>query len=77
MLTLPLSSTADDIKAELQKLINRLSNNQCTAAASFSLLELLTQQDDRIVALSAQARSGQVCAGERTHCRAATVGRVE
>ncbi|NIG88676.1 MAG: hypothetical protein G5703_12405 [Serratia symbiotica] len=41
-------------KAELQKLINRLSNNQGTAAASVNLLELLTQQDDRIAALSAQ-----------------------
>lgn len=55
MLNLPLSSTADDIKAELQKLINRLSDNQGTAAASVNLLELLTQQDDRIAALSVQA----------------------
>ncbi|MBN3900792.1 phage protease [Serratia marcescens] len=54
MLNLPLSSTADDIKAELQKLINRLSDNQGTAAASVNLLELLTQQDERIAALSAQ-----------------------
>ncbi len=54
MLNLPLSSTADDIKAELQKLINRLSDNQGTAAASVNLLELLTQQDEQIAALSAQ-----------------------
>ncbi|PII53749.1 hypothetical protein BMF90_07545 [Serratia sp. OLHL2] len=54
MLNLPLSSTEDDIKIELQKLIDRLSDNQGTAAASVNLLELLTQQDERIAALSAQ-----------------------
>ncbi|MEN4195445.1 phage protease [Serratia marcescens] len=57
MLNLPLSSTEDDIKIELQKLINRLSDNQGTAAASVNLLELLTQKDERIAALSAQAPS--------------------
>lgn len=55
MLNLPLSSTEDDIKIELQKLIDRLSENQGTAAASVNLLELLTQKDERIAALSAQA----------------------
>ncbi|MEL5454795.1 phage protease [Serratia ureilytica] len=54
MLNLPLSSTEDDIKIELQKLIDRLSDNQGTAAASVNLLELLTQKDERIAALSAQ-----------------------
>ncbi|MEN4243883.1 phage protease [Serratia marcescens] len=57
MLNLPLSSTEDDIKIELQKLIDRLSDNQGTAAASVNLLELLTQKDERIAALSAQAPS--------------------
>ncbi|CAJ0999813.1 MULTISPECIES: phage protease [Serratia] len=57
MLNLPLSSTEDDIKIELQKLIDRLSGNQGTAAASVNLLELLTQKDERIAALSAQAPS--------------------
>jgi phage I-like protein len=64
MLNLPLSSTPEDIKAELQKLITRLSGGQGMAAASISLIDILEQKDQtiqagetKITALSAAQQS--------------------
>ncbi|OQS34288.1 hypothetical protein B0T40_15710 [Chromobacterium haemolyticum] len=53
LLNLPVGATADDIKAQLQKLIEQLSGGQGTAAASIDLLQLLTNQQARIATLSA------------------------
>lgn len=59
MLNLPLSATTEDIKAELQKLIDRLSGGEGLAAASISISNILTEKDqalqdkdNRIAALS-------------------------
>lgn len=54
MLNLPLSATQEEVIAELMKLINRLSNNEGTAAASVNLLQMLDQHDTKIAALTAQ-----------------------
>lgn len=54
-LNLPVTATAEDIKAELQKIIDAISNGQGTAAASVGLLTLLTQKDEQIASLSANA----------------------
>ncbi|HEN3379970.1 TPA: phage protease [Yersinia enterocolitica] len=54
MLNLPLSATQEEVSAELMKLINRLSNNEGTAAASVNLLQMLDQYDTQIAALTAQ-----------------------
>ncbi|HEN3402726.1 TPA: phage protease [Yersinia enterocolitica] len=54
MLNLPLSATQEEVSAELMKLINRLSNNEGTAAASVNLLQMLDQHDTQIAALTAQ-----------------------
>ncbi|EKN3348184.1 phage protease [Yersinia ruckeri] len=54
MLNLPLSATQEEVIAELMKLINRLSNNEGTAAASVNLLQMLDQHDTQIAALTAQ-----------------------
>ncbi|WP_374348625.1 phage protease [Chitinimonas sp.] len=53
LLNLPLSASADDIKVELQKLIDKLSGGEGTAAASVDLAALLQQKDERIAALTA------------------------
>ncbi|EFN3221579.1 phage protease [Escherichia coli] len=53
MLNLPVTSTAEDIKNELQKVVDMISNGQGTAAASVSLLALLNQKDEQIASLSA------------------------
>lgn len=55
MLNLPVTSTAEDIKNELQKVVDMISNGQGTAAASVSLLALLNQKDEQIASLSASA----------------------
>lgn len=55
MLNLPVTSTAEDIKNELQKVVDLISNGQGTAAASVSLLALLNQKDEQIASLSANA----------------------
>ncbi|MGK0739542.1 phage protease [Yokenella regensburgei] len=47
MLNLPITATAEDIKAELQKLIERLAP-QGTAAASVNLLNFIEQQEQAI-----------------------------
>jgi phage I-like protein len=57
MLNLPLSASQDDVIAELTKLVNRLSNNEGTAAASVGLLTLLDQHDTQIAALTTQLDS--------------------
>lgn len=54
MLNLPLSATADDIKAELQKLIDKISNGQGPAAASVGLVSILENHDSQVAALTAQ-----------------------
>lgn len=53
LLNLPVGATADDIKTQLQKLIDQLSNGQGTAAASVDLVSLFGTQQQRIAALSA------------------------
>lgn len=53
LLNLPVGATADDVKAQLQKLIDSLSGGQGVAAASANLPELLTRQGDQIATLSA------------------------
>lgn len=53
LLNLPVGASADDIKAQLQKLIDQLSGGQGTAAASINLPQLLTNQQASIAALSA------------------------
>lgn len=60
MLNLPLSANADDVKAELEKLIAKLTNGQGTAAASIDLVTFVTsdaQKDEQIAALSAQVQT--------------------
>ncbi|EQB8499854.1 phage protease [Shigella sonnei] len=66
MLNLPITATADDIIAELNKLIDQLTSSEAgTAAASFNtlsatpfnLVERLTNDASRIAALSAQVDS--------------------
>jgi phage I-like protein len=57
MLNLPETSTPEDIKAELQKVVDYITQNQQksgTAAAS-SLLDILTARDEQVASLSAQA----------------------
>lgn len=54
MLNLPLSTTAEEATIELQKLIDKLSDGNGTAAASINLIELLSKQEQQIVALSTQ-----------------------
>lgn len=53
LLNLPVGATADDIKNQLQKLIDKLSGGQGTAAASVDLPKLLADNQTRIAALSA------------------------
>lgn len=53
LLNMPVGATADEIKAQLQKLIDQLSGGQGTAAASVNLAELLEQNQQQIAALSA------------------------
>lgn len=53
LLNLPVGATADDVKAQLQKLISQLSGGEGMAAASVDLPALLTRQQGQIAALSA------------------------
>ncbi|WP_281660979.1 phage protease [Microvirgula aerodenitrificans] len=53
LLNLPVGATADDIKAQLQKLVDQLSKGQGVAAASIDLVTLVNAQEQRIAALSA------------------------
>lgn len=53
LLNLPVGATADDVKAQLQKLIAQLSEGKGTAAASVNVAELIANQGQQIVALSA------------------------
>ncbi|SOZ12076.1 phage protease [Cupriavidus taiwanensis] len=53
LLNLPVGATADDVKAQLKKLIEQLSPGQGTAAAAVNLSELLAQRDQQIAALTA------------------------
>lgn len=54
LLNLPVGATAEDVVAQLQKLIDQI-NASGTAAASFDLVAHLKEQGARIAALSAQA----------------------
>lgn len=53
LLNLPVGATIDDIKAQLTKLVDKLSAGQGTAAASVNLTAMLAEQQQRIAALSA------------------------
>lgn len=53
LLNLPVGATIDDIKAQLTKLVDKLSAGQGTAAASVNLPAMLAEQQQRIAALSA------------------------
>ncbi|HFV0050135.1 TPA: phage protease, partial [Escherichia coli] len=55
LLTLPETSTAEEVCAELQKIIDAVSGGKGTAAASVGLLALLNQKDEQIASLSANA----------------------
>ncbi|WP_052190897.1 phage protease [Chitinibacter sp. ZOR0017] len=52
LLNLPVGSTAEDVKAQLQKLMDQLKGGN-TAAASVDLAALLVEQQTKIAALSA------------------------
>lgn len=54
LLNLPVGATAEDVQAQLQKLIDQLSGGQGTAAASANIPQLLAQQQQNIAALTAQ-----------------------
>lgn len=55
MLNLPLAATADEIKANLQKLIDQIKTDPAaTAAASFDLVAHLAAQGAQVAALNAQ-----------------------
>lgn len=54
LLNLPVGATADDIKAQLQKLIDQLGGKEVVAAASFDLATFLKAQGDQVVALNAR-----------------------
>lgn len=65
MLNLPLSATVEEVKAELQKLIDRLSGGEGLAAASISLGNILAEKDralqdrdNQIAALSVAQQTG-------------------
>ncbi|HFV1242117.1 TPA: phage protease, partial [Escherichia coli] len=55
LLTLPETSTEEEVCAELQKIIDAVSGGKGTAAASVGLLTLLNQKDEQIASLSANA----------------------
>lgn len=57
MLNLPVGATAEDIKAQLDKIIVQLSNGQGMAAASVDLSAILTTNATQIAALSQQAQA--------------------
>lgn len=57
MLNLPVGSTAEDIKAHLLKLADKISNGQGMAAASIGLTALIDGKDQQIAALSQQVQS--------------------
>lgn len=52
LLNMPVGATAEDVKAQLQKLIDQLTGGQGTAAASIDLAALLTEKDTQIAALT-------------------------
>lgn len=54
MLNLPVSATAEEISAELQKLIDRIKPAEAQAAASFHLATLIDGHEAKIAALTAQ-----------------------
>ena len=54
---LTVGATADEVKAQLQKLIAQLSDGQGMAAASVDLLAILTTKDQAIAALSQQVQA--------------------
>ncbi|WP_140918447.1 phage protease [Limnobaculum xujianqingii] len=54
MLNLPLSATLEEVKAELQKLIDKLTDGAGTTAASVNLITLLQEKEQKITALSQQ-----------------------
>lgn len=56
LLNLPVGATAEDVIAQLQKLMDQLNANG-TAAASFDLAAHLSAQSDQIATLSAQIES--------------------
>lgn len=56
-LNMPVGTTADEVKAQLQKLIAQLSDGQGMAAASVDLLALLTGKDQAIAALTQQVQA--------------------
>ncbi len=59
MLNLPVGSTAEEIKAQLQKLIDQIKTDPvATAAASFDLAAHLQAQHTQVAALSAQVAQG-------------------
>lgn len=53
LLNLPVGATAEDVKAQLQKLIDQLSGGQGTAAASADLSALLAANQTQIATLTA------------------------
>lgn len=53
LLNLPVGATADDIKVQLQKLIDQISGGTGTAAASVGLAQLLADNQARVAALTA------------------------
>ena len=59
MLNLPISATAEEVKAELQKLAAMLTEGEATAAASVGLVALLANQKQQIAALSQQQQQNQ------------------
>lgn len=62
MLNLPVGATADDIKAQLQKLMDQIksTNPDAVAAASFDLAAHLTAQGTQIAALNQQVAAAGV-----------------
>lgn len=68
MLNLPLSATQDEVIAELQKLINRISNGEGTAAASVGINSILDQNAQQVSTLSSSvaALTAQVATPDPT-----------
>lgn len=55
LLNLPETSTPEEVAAELQKIIDAVSAGQGTAAASTGLMNVLTNNQEQIASLSANA----------------------
>ena len=56
MLNMPITATAEEVIAELNKAIDMLSGGAGMAAASVNLIDLLKSKEEQIAALSANAR---------------------